>query len=864
MPRGPSSFPGSDPVEAAEDEIDFLPPSTPSRSNQTPLRTSSRSAARIAKFNIAGSGDQKRRRHEGGSEDLESPRRRSGGEDGDDIDMVGETDSSEGSGDDFQGDRSRDMESQGANITPSGRKRKLSARSSREDHDPTPSKRRQSTRKSLIKRDVGADQASEASSSRVTLSDEGDRAAPDTPTPKRSARSALKDGQVDPGPSETPRKRGRPRKEPVVVIPKKRGRPPRVKTEEELNRPKRGPGRPRKIIDPADLLPRKKGRPPRIRTAEEILAALTPKKKGRPPKNPDSAARSKREKAKSNFDQNASLLKPTSSDAYFLYNSSRRTRGSIQSSTSTTQISSKLGPLDPSMLDPIAKEATKAGTMTASNLLLEAYKSHYPLYSAQLHAGFSILFHGAGSKAPVLLDFLEQKAKGGEGAAVIVQGSMKGLRIEEILAEIERAAGIGTARMGASASLLPKSRANRQGVRGDGDEEGDGIKTRQLQNGLTVGGVAHQPPFANHAVASSALISRATRIASFFSTKEPLPASFTSGLEIPPNLYLALLSFDSPALQSPRFKAVLDIFCSTRRIHVLAAVSHVNCGLVLNGLGGLASGAAGGMAMRGGWDELGQVEEGEEEEEEEEVEGGEGGGGTGGVGHRSRPKWIWQQLTTYVPPLDEMLLARGTRGGTTGNSVVFPPALDLGGGSGSYLYSSYGDSFRGSGDASVYGTSAKVGVGVTLDGRSRAPANGGMDPRDAREREEEGEEMEFSEKAAIHVLKSVTVKARALFTLLAKRQMTGSNGSTHGENSGLAYSQLLELARRNFLASSEADLRQLMVEFRDHGLVRRFEGAAAVDPSNANGHPNLAEGGIVIIPMGNEALARTLEECKKI
>jgi hypothetical protein len=62
------------------------------------------------------------------------------------------------------------------------------------------------------------------------------------------------------------KKRGRPPKEKTddeVKVPKKRGRPPKVKTDDEVK------------------VPKKRGRPPKVKTDDEVKV---PKKRGRPPK----------------------------------------------------------------------------------------------------------------------------------------------------------------------------------------------------------------------------------------------------------------------------------------------------------------------------------------------------------------------------------------------------------------------------------------------------------------------------------------------------------------------------------------------------------------------------------------------------
>ncbi|THU91421.1 origin recognition complex subunit 2, partial [Dendrothele bispora CBS 962.96] len=108
----------------------------------------------------------------------------------------------------------------------------------------------------------------------------------------------------------------------------------------------------------------------------------------------------------------------------------------------------------------------------------------------------------------------------------------------------------------------------------------------------------------------------------------------------------------------------------------------------------------------------------------------------------------------------------------------------------------------------------------------------------------------ISETAALHVLASVTQKAKKLFLWMAKRQMGSMNASGRASNGGgggggggggkpegstntnantnanvdpsahpVTYSLLSERARDEFIATSGTALRALLGEFRDHGLV---------------------------------------------
>lgn len=73
-------------------------------------------------------------------------------------------------------------------------------------------------------------------------------------------------------------------------LPRRRGRPPKPRTEEELNQPKRPRGRPPKPRTEEELNKpkRPRGRPPKPRTEEELNKPKRPR--GRPPKDPEVVA----------------------------------------------------------------------------------------------------------------------------------------------------------------------------------------------------------------------------------------------------------------------------------------------------------------------------------------------------------------------------------------------------------------------------------------------------------------------------------------------------------------------------------------------------------------------------------------------
>jgi origin recognition complex subunit 2 len=86
----------------------------------------------------------------------------------------------------------------------------------------------------------------------------------------------------------------------------------------------------------------------------------------------------------------------------------------------------------------------------------------------------------------------------------------------------------------------------------------------------------------------------------------------------------------------------------------------------------------------------------------------------------------------------------------------------------------------------------------------------------------------MSESAALHILASVTQKAKKLFALMGARQLGRMEEAAESVNNALqnalAYDVLFVAARDNFIATNDAAFRSLLSEFRDHGLVVGMQG----------------------------------------
>lgn len=86
----------------------------------------------------------------------------------------------------------------------------------------------------------------------------------------------------------------------------------------------------------------------------------------------------------------------------------------------------------------------------------------------------------------------------------------------------------------------------------------------------------------------------------------------------------------------------------------------------------------------------------------------------------------------------------------------------------------------------------------------------------------------LTEPAMVHVLASVTEKAKRLFQLLATRQIAAIEeggerqvvGVSGLEMYGMQYDLLFNEARKGFIATSDVALRALLGEFMDHGMIK--------------------------------------------
>jgi hypothetical protein len=249
-------------------------------------------------------------------------------------------------------------------------------------------------------------------------------------------------------------------------------------------------------------------------------------------------------------------------------------------------------------------------------------------------------------------------------------------------------------------------------------------------------------------------------------------------LDVAPSILILIHNFDSPLLLQERSLHTLGILSASDRIHLCVDTCHVNSGLIA------------------------QLHSDTEQ---------------------SKLPWLWINMNTYVPMLEEIINERGT------------------------------------------GISKAIGLPRVLD--IRAAGGGGIGGADDDVLMDEDETFEddaitsglLSERAAIQILRSVTVKGRKLFFLLADDLLEKMDAK---KTPSMKYSTFAILAERAFLGPEA--LRAVLVEFTSHGLIR-IEGGQEEDNSNDDQNQGMVQthsGASVSIALSKTILARVYEEFK--
>lgn len=285
----------------------------------------------------------------------------------------------------------------------------------------------------------------------------------------------------------------------------------------------------------------------------------------------------------------------------------------------------------------------------------------------------------------------------------------------------------------------------------------------------------------------------------------------------PPNFLIVIHNIDTLALVQERSLHLLGLLARSRRVHLVADTAHINASMLAHAIAADADGS-------------------------------------------TLLPWLWIDLTTYIPMLDELL---GERAPGTARQLGLPSVLDI----------------RTVGGGLDVGVLA-YGVGEVGAGRDNMPDHQGSS------RTASGAPRHLSDRAAVHILRSVTFKARGLFLLLAGRllQQTPEGGATKTTAiTRTTYGELAQLARSNFLAMTPDALRSLLIEFTSHGLVYISSSSSSGGSEGATAHTqgstpaipqslqpldleasgaHEAGSGIVHIALSRNDLARVFDEFK--
>ncbi|WFD01148.1 Origin recognition complex subunit 2 [Malassezia yamatoensis] len=265
----------------------------------------------------------------------------------------------------------------------------------------------------------------------------------------------------------------------------------------------------------------------------------------------------------------------------------------------------------------------------------------------------------------------------------------------------------------------------------------------------------------------------------------------------PKRLFLGLIAFDHPLMHTSRLHTLFHALARCPQVSICASVTHIHAGLLLDGTSGHFSQGLTSHAEEWKADDLGILSE-----------------------RDVRAPWLWHHCTTYIPPITEMLHSRGaTMTSSTSASAQFSGLATL-----------------------------KLPAALDLAGRgAKMPSASGGIPATP-----------ISEAAALQVLNTITARARTLFSQLALLQLATidlHNEQEPGWSARIPYSALVREATREFTASSDEGVKQLLGEMVDHGLVLVFRGALAISSSHA-----IAAGDELLIPLTSMIIENLLAQ----
>lgn len=185
----------------------------------------------------------------------------------------------------------------------------------------------------------------------------------------------------------------------------------------------------------------------------------------------------------------------------------------------------------------------------ASNLntncesLQRQYEARYQLWQSELLQGFSLLFHGLGSKRLLLNHFCSSNLTR-KGYVVVANAYAAGVAVTDILSEAERLLDV------------PKDKAAQMSAGNTGSGAGASLDR-------------------NHARATALCQHLEARHDSNKSSKKK-----KSHQQTPPRLFVVIHNLDAPTFRSAKVKSVLVILAACPYIHLIASVDHVKAMLL--------------------------------------------------------------------------------------------------------------------------------------------------------------------------------------------------------------------------------------------------------------------------------------------
>jgi origin recognition complex subunit 2 len=238
------------------------------------------------------------------------------------------------------------------------------------------------------------------------------------------------------------------------------------------------------------------------------------------------------------------FIRPSRSDAYFLF-SSRPGR------TSGNSYSALVRPLSQAEYESHSSAARSGGSSRGIvDDLLRNTEGRWDQWISETDEGFDLLFYGFGSKRRALNRFVKQHLSQ-RGHCVVVNGHFPGMGIKEVLSQIEDALGVPQDIPVPPAFATPLERSAHR------------VYTFFL------------PPYhtgSNPTLSGGGIGKGKGLTANSAST----PTQATSSAP----LYLVIHNIDSPTLRTPRSLSILSLLASCPRIHLIASFDHIHTPLL--------------------------------------------------------------------------------------------------------------------------------------------------------------------------------------------------------------------------------------------------------------------------------------------